>query len=201
MRFDEQYFSNKANICHEVLTEVEEARKHLKGKTVLDVACGTGRHGYLLEFYGYEVTYLDISPQAISKIWWSERKICADFLKHEFGKVRFDNVVSFQFLEHLTDAQLVLALKRMVSLARYRIINVTLHPKHVEYEKDPTHVKRSYKQLIRLYLSVLPNTKIFSYDNKFRGKPLAWIKGLFEKLRPHYFENLMFVTFVNYHRS
>ena len=197
MRFDKSYFAGKTEICHEVLSEVEEVRRHLKGKTVLDVGYGVGRHGYLLEYYGYKGTYLDISPVAMNEIWWSRRRICDDFLRHHFGKKKFDNVVSFHFIEHLTDGELVQVLRKMKNLAKHRVINTTPHPKHVEYRKDPTHVKRSYHKLVRLYLSVLPDTEIFSYDNKFRGRPITWIKGLFEKLRPHYFENLMFVSTMN----
>ncbi|MHC1610632.1 MAG: class I SAM-dependent methyltransferase [Candidatus Methanospirareceae archaeon] len=193
MVFDSKYFEDRKIISHEVLTEVEEARRHLKGRTVLDVACGTGRHGYLLEYYDYVVTYLDVSQEALKNIWWSGRKIRRDFLSYETCE-RFDNVVSFQFIEHLDNSQLVKALEKMKKIARYRIINTTIHPNHVEYGKDPSHVRRSYQELLDVYLSVLPNTRIYRYDNKFRGNPKAWIRGLFEKMRPHYFENLMFVT-------
>ena len=67
--YTKEYFNNKKNLCHEVLTEVEKVLPFLKGNTVLDVACGTGRHGYLLEYYGYKVTYLDISKDALDNIW------------------------------------------------------------------------------------------------------------------------------------
>ncbi|MDK2876174.1 MAG: hypothetical protein PWQ22_584 [Archaeoglobaceae archaeon] len=192
--FDRKYFEDKKIISHEVLTEVDWVRKFLVGKTVLDVACGVGRLGYLLEYYGYDITYTDISRDALKSIWWSEKKICGDFISYDFGNKKFDNVISFQFIEHLNDEQIVLALKKMKKLVRYRIINVTPHPNHIEFKKDPTHVYRPYKRLVELYLSVLPNTRIYSFDNKFRGNPKAWIRGLFEKLRPHYFENLIFVT-------
>ena len=69
MHFDAKYFEDRRIISHEVLTEVDWVRKFLVGKTVLDVACGTGRHGYLLEYYGYDVTYLDISKEALDSIW------------------------------------------------------------------------------------------------------------------------------------
>ena len=192
--FDRKYFENKRIISHEVLTEVDWARRFIVGKTVLDVACGVGRHGYLLEYYGYDVTYTDISKEALDEIWWTDKKIYGDFIQQDFNGRRFDTVVSFHFIEHLSDGAFVSALRKMNSLAKYRVINITPHPKHVEFDNDPTHVKRSYKTLVKLYLSVLPNTRIYTFDNKFRGSPKAWIKGLFERLRPHYFENLIFVS-------
>jgi len=193
MCYDTLYFKNKKIISHEVLTEVDWVRRFLKGRTVLDIACGTGRHGYLLEFYGYEVTYFDLSEDALRNIHWSNRKICGDFLEYDFRN-KFDNVISFHFIEHLNDEQLVKALKKMKELARYRIVNVTPHPKSVVYDKDETHVPRTFYRLVEIYLSVLPNTKIYKFDNKFRPHPMAWIRGFLEKLRPHYFEQVMFVT-------
>jgi len=194
--FDSEYFKNKSSICHEVLTEVDHVLPHLKGKTVLDVACGTGRHGYLLEYYGFKVTYLDISPAALEKIHWAHwtNKILGNFVEKQFEHAKFDNVISFHFIEHLTDDQLIRALENMKKAARYRVINVTPHPKHSLFNQDPTHHYRPYRKLVELYLSVLPDTEIYRYDNKHRAHPIAWIRGLFEKLRPHYFENLMFVS-------
>jgi len=194
MPYDEQYFAERSEISHEVLTEVEWVRKFLKGKTILDVACGTGRHSYILEYYGYEVTYFDLSEHALKNIFWSSRKIQGDFLQYDFGDAKFDNVISLHFIEHLTDEQLVKALRKMKKLARYRIINVTPHPKSIVYPLDETHVPRTFKRLVEIYMSVLPNTKIYRFDNKFRPHLRSWIRGFFEKLRPHYFEQVMFVT-------
>lgn len=194
MFFDADYFKDKRAICHEVLTEVEWVLPHLKGTSILDVACGAGRHGFLLEYYGFKVTYFDISPDALKNVHWSYRKIRGNFVEHDFGAAKFDNVVSFHFIEHLTDEQLIRTLKKMKNLAKYRVINITPHPKHSQFKKDPTHVYRPYEKLLELYLSVLPDTKIYTYDNKHRGHPIAWLKGFFERMRPHYFENLMFVT-------
>lgn len=97
MRFDSKYFEDKQLISHEVLTEVDWVRRFLVGRTILDVACGTGRHGYLLEYYGFKVTYFDLSQDALSNIRWSDRKLCGDFLKYDFGSEKFDNVISFHF--------------------------------------------------------------------------------------------------------
>lgn len=167
--YDKNYFTNKMKISHEVLTEVEMALPHIIGKSILDVACGTGRHGYILEYYGYKVTYFDASKTALENIWWSNDKMQGDFLTYDFGDRMWDTVMSFHFLEHLDDDDLRVALIKMKSLAKYRVINVTPHPLHVEYNKDPTHVRRSFNRLLDIYFSIFPKTTVITYDNKHRG--------------------------------
>jgi SAM-dependent methyltransferase len=80
----------------------------VRGKTVLDAACGEGYGSALLAAVAAGVTGVDLSPEAISHA--SDRYQAgnlsfrsADCLALPFADDSFDCVVSFETLEHLAD--------------------------------------------------------------------------------------------------
>ena len=80
---------------------------------VLDAACGTGYGSFLFAEKGHSVTAVDISPEAteFGRRWWGHGNIhwiTGDILSQPWGWARFKTVVSFETLEHLTDAPAVL---------------------------------------------------------------------------------------------
>ena len=96
------------------LSALEEPRVRralgvVRGKAVLDLGCGTGRHALWLARRGARVTALDFSEGMLAK---ARRKAGAEkvrFLVHDlhrrlpFPDGRFDLVVSGLVLEHLRD--------------------------------------------------------------------------------------------------
>jgi len=67
-------------------------KKH-KARSVLDVACGVGRHSIALAKLGYKITGIDYSPYQISeaKKWAQKEKIRVNFLKLNANKFKFLN--------------------------------------------------------------------------------------------------------------
>jgi ubiquinone/menaquinone biosynthesis C-methylase UbiE len=79
-----------------------------KGKTVLDVACGTGYGaGYMAKKGAKKAVGVDISAEAANYAWerYGRGKgtdfVCADGLRLPFTDASFDAVVSFETIEHI----------------------------------------------------------------------------------------------------
>jgi len=86
------------------------AAERLKGKRVLDLACGCGYGSWILHQSGNEVTGVDIEPEAIAyakEHYQGPTYICQ---AGEETKGSWDVLVSFETLEHLERPQDVLAI-------------------------------------------------------------------------------------------
>ncbi len=83
----------------------------VRGKTVLDAACGEGYGSHLMAEYAQRVTGLDISEEAVK--WAGERYrdrsnlkfVTGDVTSLPFGDKSFDIVVSFETIEHISEQQ------------------------------------------------------------------------------------------------
>ena len=74
-----------------------------KYKKILDVGCGVGRHSLLLDQYGFQVTALDGSQNALDSINNKNTKIKtvkANHIDIPFEDNTFDAVLTFQSIHH-----------------------------------------------------------------------------------------------------
>jgi ubiquinone/menaquinone biosynthesis C-methylase UbiE len=90
----------------------------LKGKTVLEVGCGTGRFSQCIASLGANLTVLDIGPNLVKAV--SERLSCrgvvGDACKLPFPDESFDLVVSSECIEHTPDP--LAAIRQMCRVCR-----------------------------------------------------------------------------------
>lgn len=84
------------------------ASKFVKGKNVLDIACGSGYGSkFLLDAGANSVTGVDVSPEAIK---FAKENYATSGLNYEIGdisnfdkSVKYDVIVSFETIEHVDD--------------------------------------------------------------------------------------------------
>ena len=160
------------------------ACQFVKGKKVLDAACGTGYGSALMARKGAEhVTGLDKSQKAIAYSAKHYSLSNSHFIKSDalimpFDDNQFDLVVSYETIEHLENHdQFLKEIKRILNPDGFCIIS-TPNPKS-DYEQNPFHLKELNKQefmhLLRKYFkhvkissqANLINNMIFSENDKF----------------------------------
>lgn len=84
-----------------------ERWKSLGYKSILDLGCGLGRHSILFAQRGFEVTALDLAPEAVDHLKaWAEREhlnipahVC-DMLKTSFPDKSFDCIFAHHVISH-----------------------------------------------------------------------------------------------------
>jgi malonyl-CoA O-methyltransferase len=113
---------------------VRAALGDVRGKTVLDLGCGTGRHALWLAGEGAAVTAVDFSAGMLEE---ARRKAGAEgvrFVVHDlheplpFDDGSFDVVVSGLVLEHLRELDAFFAEARRVLRAGGRAVVSAMHP-------------------------------------------------------------------------
>ena len=93
------------------------AGEHLRGKRVLDLACGCGYGSWLVHGGGNEVTGVDIEPEAIAyaqKYYQGPTYLCQP---GEETKGEWDALVTFETLEHLDHPETILAIQAPLVIA------------------------------------------------------------------------------------
>jgi malonyl-CoA O-methyltransferase len=95
--------------------------RHLAGRRILEVGCGTGRHSVKLAAQGNHVTGIDPSPGMLSiakeklKGFTDVRLIEADFLAADVSKLQFfDALVVALVLEHIRELPMFFSAARRV---------------------------------------------------------------------------------------
>ena len=99
-----------SNVMQEHIDRYTFALGYVKGKRVLDAACGTGYGTRLLAQVADRVTGIDISPTAINHARKSYPVVALDFIEGDvlslpFPDSSFDVVVSFETVEHIKEYQ------------------------------------------------------------------------------------------------
>lgn len=188
--FDADYYRARSALSWEALVEVERARPHVAGRTVLDVAAGSGRHAHLLRYYGFDVTSTDLYENGLPN------HVVGDFFDLKLAGP-YDTVTSFHFIEHLPLPDLRRALARVRELAGRRVILVMPHPRHRDYEKDSTHAHVPLAEIHAAVHEAFPaGVREEQYHNLVPHPvyyPHAWLNLARRIVNPKTFTNVQFV--------
>ncbi|MUG89181.1 glycosyltransferase [Paenibacillus timonensis] len=93
----------------EHLQRYEMLREIVKGKRVLDAACGEGYGSFILSQHAFSVTGIDVSSESIANAQSKYKNIQLDYIVASIERLPFDDgsfdiVVSFETLEHVDEA-------------------------------------------------------------------------------------------------
>ena len=142
----------------------------VKGKAVLDVACGEGYGSYLMAGVAHTVVGVDISDEAVRHASSVYDKPNLKFIQGsatniEFPDGSFDVVVSFETIEHLAEqAEMLSEIRRVLRRNGLLIISSPNRPIYSEEsgEHNEFHVKElDFQEFDTLLRSQFPKVKYF----------------------------------------
>lgn len=114
--------------------KVRRALGDVRGKSVLDLGCGTGRHAVWLAAAGATVTGVDFSAGMLSEARRKAGGHAIQLVKHDlrrplpFPSSTFERVVSGLALEHLPDLRAFFGEARRVTRPGGRAVVSAMHP-------------------------------------------------------------------------
>lgn len=135
--FINRYFGDGRALKKTLLREIEES--DLREFSVLDVGCGSGELLRIIAEFAKatgrkaSLTGIDLNPissattQKESEQFSEIASVRGDALKLPFADGAFDYAISSLFFHHLTDEQIVTALKEMSRVGRRGIFVIDLH--------------------------------------------------------------------------
>lgn len=155
----ETFIINQVSLEH--LHRYAFALNFVKGKRILDIACGEGYGVKLLSQYATHITGVDIDENSIKK---AIHKYESPNISFKLGSATeipipdnsIDVVVSFETLEHLAEHdQMMKEIKRVLSPSGLLIMST---PDKLNYSdknesKNPFHIKELYENEFRLLIN------------------------------------------------
>jgi SAM-dependent methyltransferase len=163
LEFDGERFTPESvrEIWYEHMHRYAFAGQFVRGKTVLDAACGEGYGSALLSRYANAVTGVDLSERAIEHA--RQRYPLGNLEFHQGDCCRlsyedqsFDCIVSFETIEHLEDQRKMLAeFERVLKPSGFLLISSpdkSVYSDEREF-KNPHHVRELYADEFRDLLS------------------------------------------------
>jgi len=141
--FINRYLGDARALKQTLLREIKE--NDLPEFSVLDVGCGSGELLRMIAEFARatgrraSLTGVDLNPissattQSESKEFSEISSVRGDALLLPFADDSFDYAISSLFFHHLTDQQIIEALREMSRVARHRIVVIDLHRDPVAY--------------------------------------------------------------------
>lgn len=153
----------RGEIAAEHYQRYQFAKQFVKGKIVLDAACGEGYGSSLLAEKAAKVTGLDLDRNTVEK---AEKKYGNEKLSYQSGSVEklpfedgtFDAVVSFETIEHVGEEVQKSFLREISRVLKPDGILIMSTPNKTVYTdlvegNNPFHVKEFYVNEFREFLS------------------------------------------------
>ena len=141
--FINRYFGDARALKQSLLSEIET--NDLREFSVLDVGCGSGELLRSISDFALRsdrqarLVGIDINPISSTLTHeWSENysdviSVQGDALSLPFTNDSFDYAISSLFFHHLTDQQIIVALREMSRVARRGIVVIDLHRDPIAY--------------------------------------------------------------------
>jgi len=175
-----------AMVSYEHLHRYKFANEFVRGKSVLDLACGEGYGSFLLAGDALEVVGIEIDETAINHARAKYKKKNLKFLKGNITDIPikqnnlFDIIICFEALEHIKEHnELIKEVKRFMKKNGIFMVstpNKEIYSDRANYN-NPFHVKELYFKEFRLLLNenfkhtviygqrVYPSSNIFPLDD------------------------------------